>query len=412
MNHLPFIAAAAFLTLAVVLWLLYPLLRRAQDERTAARRALNVAIYRDELQELEHEQQDGSLAAADYQQARDELQQRLLEDVQPTEQATRRNLPSWRSAVLLALLLPASAAGLYFWLGQPAALNPAPAEAGISPAQVEDMVAKLAAHMEQHPDDLQGWKMLARSSKVLRHFDQSAQAFEKVLALGGDQDPDQLAEYADVLIAQSGEQYNKRAQTLLEQALQLEPDHMMALALAGSIAYAQDDYAAALKHWHRLQQLLPADTDESRSLAEALQNIRSKAATGNRPTQDKPADSDTTGTAVANSIQGQVSLAPALRGQVKPNEVLYISAHAINGPRMPLAVLRAQVADLPLSFTLDDSLALDPQLKLSSAAEVQIEARISKSGDARPRKGDLQGKPAQARLGSKNVQLLIDQVLP
>ena len=408
MNHLPFIAIAAFLTLSVVLWLIYPLLRQMPNERSASRRALNVAVYRDELQELAREQQEGSLAQADYQQAHDELQQRLLEDALSPEIAAGSSQKTWLSALLLAVLLPLTAGALYAWLGNPAALDP-PVETGITPAQVEDMVAKLSAHMEKNPDDIQGWKMLARSSKVLRHYDQAAHAFERILALGGDQDPDQLAEYADVLIAQADGEFAEKPRQLLAQALKLDPDHMMALALAGSAAYANDDYASALQHWERLQQLLPADSEEAKSLATALIDIRNKTAeTTNKTSANKSPASQKNN----KTVQGTISLTPSLRAQTRPEDVLYISAHAVDGPRMPLAVLRARVADLPLHFTLDDSLALTPQHKLSSASQVNIEARISRSGDATPHSGDLHGQQTAVNPGGQDVQVLIDQVLP
>lgn len=412
MNYFPFVGAATLLTLATLLWLLYPLVRNERETRaaaTATRRALNAAVYRDQLEEIERDRDSGELAEADYLQARDELQQRLLQDATADEARVGGTHAAWGGRLLI-LLLPLSAALLYLWLGSPASLQPQTISGGheqISAAQAEELVAQLAARMEEQPDDPKGWLMLARSSKALRKYEQAARAYERVLALGAGNNADVLADYADLLAVQAEGNLEGRPRELVEQALKLDPDHMMSLALAGSAAYTRDDYPAALDYWGRLQQLLPADSGEGHSLAAALEDVRAKLAAGPAAASPKAAAKD-----AAATISGRVSLAPALRDRVQSDDVLYISAHAVAGPRMPLAVLRARAGDLPLSFSLDDSLALDPQLKLSGASRIKVEARISKSGDATPRTGDLRGESVSVTPGSKDVRIDIDQVLP
>ncbi|KYC28912.1 Cytochrome c-type biogenesis protein CcmI [Sterolibacterium denitrificans] len=432
MNYFPFVGAATLLTLAILLWLLYPLVRNERQARVAAvatRRALNAAVYRDQLEEVERDRASGELAEADYLQVRDELQRRLLQDVAADEAPAGAMHAAWGGRLAIILLLPLSAVLLYLWLGSPASLQPQANSGGheqISTAQVEELVTQLAARMEAQPDDPRGWLMLARSSKALHKYEQATKAYERVLALGAGNNADVLADYADLLAVQAGGSLEGRPRELVEQALKLEPDHMMSLALAGSAAYTRDDYPATLDYWGRLQQLLPADSEEGRSLATALEEVRAKVAAGSAVASPKSLNTTTVataGTATATAakkdaaavIKGQVSLAPALRGQVQPDDVLYISAHAAAGPRMPLAVLRARAADLPLSFTLDDSLALDAQRKLSSVSQVRVEARISKSGDATPRPGDLRGESGSMTPGAPDaaqLQIVIDRVLP
>lgn len=415
MNYFPFIGAATLLTLIILLWLLYPLLKSERTATIATHRALNAAVYRDQLEELERDRASGELAEADYTQARDELQHRLLQDVAADESLTSTAASAWAGKWAVIFLLPLSAVLLYLWLGNPAALQPqanASDHDQISAAQVEALVNQLAARMEEHPEDPKGWLMLARSSKALRKYEQAAKAYERVIALGAGDNAEVLADYADLLVAQAGGKFEGRPSELLEQALKLEPDHMMALALAGSAAYMRNDYSATLNYWGRLQQLLPADSDEARSLATTLAEVRTKTAAGAGvgvvATQAEPGAN----AAAAVTLRGQVSLAPALRNKVQPDDVIYISAHAVDGPRMPLAVLRATVADLPLSFTLDDSLALNPQLTLSTAKQVRVEARVAKSGDATPRAGDLRGVSNSVAPGATQLQILIDQVVP
>ena len=114
----------------------------------------------------------------------------------------------------------------------------------------------------------------------------------------------------------------------------------------------------------------------------------------------------------AGSVSGTVMLDPALGGQAAADDVVFVFARAANGPRMPLAILRASVKDLPLEFTLDDSTAMSPQMKLSAFDEVIVVARISKSGGAMPHSGDLEGQSGPVKAGSRDVRILIDRVLP
>ncbi len=282
MNILPFAGAAAFLTLLVLAWLLYPLLKAQRSHEATTRRALNAAVYRDQLAELENDRTLGHLAEADYTQARNELQHRLLQDTAQADETAQALRPASRSALLLSLSLPLAAGLLYLWLGHPASLQPpAPGTRGeqITPAQIEDMVSRLAARMEQNPDDLKGWMMLARSYKALRRFDEAARAYERVLALGGDKDANVLTNYADLLAVRAEGKFEPKTLALLEQALKLEPDNIMALALSGSAAYGRQDYPATARYWDKLLTLLPADSEEALSLKSALEEIHAKLKT-------------------------------------------------------------------------------------------------------------------------------------
>lgn len=280
MNILPFAGAAALLTLLVLAWLLYPLLKASRGHATIKRRALNAAVYRDQLAELETDRTLGYLAETDYNQARNELQHRLLQDTAQPDEATLTRHPASRTALLISLSLPLAAGLLYLWLGHPAALQPAaPTARGeqITSAQIEEMVSRLAARMEKNPDDLKGWLMLARSYKALRRFDEGVRAYERALALGGDKDANVLADYADLLAVRSEGQFEPRTLALLEEALKLEPDNIMALALSGSAAYGRQDYPATARYWDKLLTLLPADSEEALSLKAALEEIHAKS---------------------------------------------------------------------------------------------------------------------------------------
>ena len=119
----------------------------------------------------------------------------------------------------------------------------------------------------------------------------------------------------------------------------------------------------------------------------------------------------TTANAGDTAIGGRVSLDPKLRDRVSADDTLFVFARAVNGPRMPLAVLRTTAGELPRNFTLDDSMAMAPAARLSGAGDVVVEARISKSGSATPSPGDLQGKSAVVKPGAQDVSVVIDDVV-
>lgn len=225
--------------------------RRAVD---ADRKAANLAIFRDQLAELERERSEGSLAAEDYEQARSELQRRLLDEVDVADGDTAASPPTSRpTAIVLLLLLPIAAMGGYALLGNPAALDPvntAP-QKQMTAADIEGMVAKLAAKMQDNPDDMNGWVMLGRSYKMLGRYAEAVDAYAKAEAFIA-QDPELLASYAETLAMASGKGLSGKARTLIDQALKLDPKHAHSLFLAGAAAMEAGDNKQGIAYWEAL----------------------------------------------------------------------------------------------------------------------------------------------------------------
>lgn len=410
----PFWIAAGLLTLAVLAVLCWPLLRR-HGPAHASRQAINTAIYRDQMAELERDLASGVLSSADHAAARDELERRVLEDLggngAPSAAAAPRRLP--RTAVALAVALPLAAVALYAVLGNPAALDPAARqETEPTAAEIEKMVATLAARLEQNPDNPEGWVMLGRSYKVLGRFADAARAFDKAGPVL-ESAPELMLEVAELSAETNAGKIEGKGRDYLQRVLKEQPDNPQALALAGTDAYFRHDYASAVRHWERVLAQLPPDSPDARNLEAGIDKAKSLLADG-KTAAPKPAGKEKTDASAGAgaAVSGRVDLAPALKARAAPDDVVYVFARAADGPRMPLAVLRARVADLPLDFRLDDSMALRPDLKLSSAAELRIEARVSKSGDAIPRPGDLAGESATVRPGARNLKLSIDRIVP
>ncbi|MCL6556585.1 MAG: c-type cytochrome biogenesis protein CcmI [Burkholderiales bacterium] len=386
-----FLLAAGLLALLAVLFVVLPLLRG--QRLSLPHDAANVAVYRDELAELEADREAGTLSQADYEAARRELERRLLQDI-TGEGKPAALFPRW-PAVLLALFLPLAAASLYWRLGEPAAIT-APRLTGLTPTQqVQALLPALEKHLKEAPEDATGWRMLAKAYMALERYPEAAAAMERAAKLLP-RDAQVLADQADALAMAQGQRLAGRPQALLARALELDPDNGKALYLAGYAALEAGDRETAARHWKRLLARLPADSEDAATVRQQLEEIG--AAT---PRAEQKA-----------AISGTVRLHESLRARVAPEDTVFVFARAVNGPRMPLAILRLKARELPAPFRLDDSQAMSPAMRLSGAREVVVGARISKSGNATPRPGDLEGVSAPVKPGAREVTVVIDRVVP
>lgn len=409
------IAAALALLLRPWWW------RRHENDRADAQAALNIAIHRDRMAEIERDRATGTLTAPDLAEAREELQRQLLEDT-ATSDAPDADRIDRRAGIALAFLLPICAAALYALLGAPSAILPEAERTQKATADMEQLTVRLAQKLEQSPDNPEGWAMLARSYKSIGRWDDAERAFGRI-GPSLEQNAELLAEYAEML-AQRDNGFNDKARSLIRKALGLEPRNMLALFLGGGEAFEAGRYAEAVTLWERLLPQLDADSEDAQLVAASIARARERS--GGRPLAAAPQD-DVHRAAAARkpqetakrpppagspSVSGRVELSTALKGRASPDDVVFIFARAVDGPRMPLAAQRAKVAELPIDFVLDDSQALNPDNKLSTAGKLRVEVRVSRSGNATPRQGDLTGTSDIVQPGAKNVRVLIDQVTP
>lgn len=405
---------AALLIAGALLFVLPPLLRRSHTQSASAEpnKALNIAVYRDQQQELEADRQAGTLTDEQYERARVELERRLLEDVAVDPVPVTAKPAGRASAVVVGLAVPLLAVGLYFAVGTPRALSPVamPSHAGkdITPEQIQAMVAKLAARMKENPEDPKGWAMLGKSYSVIGRFDDAVAAYRNSVSREPN-NADVLADYADALAMASGQSLQGEPEALILRALKVDPDHIKSLALAGTVEFDKKNFPGALKYWERLLGLLPPDSEMARGVQGSIAEARSLA--GGKPpvAADKPAAA---AAPAGSGVSGMVSLAPALAAKAAPGDTVFIFARAAEGSRMPLAIVRKKVSDLPVTFTLDDSMAMSPAARLSGTPQVIIGARISKSGDAMPRPGDLQGISKPVNNVAKDIRIVIDNEVP
>jgi cytochrome c-type biogenesis protein CcmH len=392
------------------LLLLLPCLWRPGVEPAIDAREAALAVRRDQWHELEADVAAGRLDAAQLAQARADLDRRAREDA-ALHDATAGASPTRRTALLLALWLPAASIGLYVLLGNPQATTSAAATIArhsTQPEQVQQMVAALAGRLKAQPDDLDGWTMLGRSYVALGRYRDAATALQRASALAPG-DASLLADLADVTAMAQGRKFAGEPTRLIQKSLDIDPKHVKALALAGSAAFDAQDYEGARSFWQRLLAVVPADSPLARSVQGSLAQAQQQAAGGAAAVAtaaNEPAAAATLG------LSGQVTVSAELASRVGAGDTLFVFARAVQGPRMPLAIVKRTAASLPASFALDDSMAMSPALRLSGYSEVIIGARISQSGNATPQSGDLIGQSAPVRVGAKDLRIVIDRVQP
>ncbi|MDH5228595.1 MAG: c-type cytochrome biogenesis protein CcmI [Gammaproteobacteria bacterium] len=429
---------AILFVIGALAFLLPPLLRKQVASNKINQKDLTVSIYQDQFAELENDLKNGVISQDQFEQAKVDAERNLLDDMSKLDADEKVEASNVKlnkaAAIVIALFIPVSAVSLYgYWGAGKAGLDPENASPQVSAEQhneqsVESMVDQLLVRLEQDPNDGQGWYMLARTYQFLKRYGDAVKAYEKVVVLGGGQDPDVLSSYADAVAMAGGRVLNERAIGLLQQAIAVDPQHVKSLWLLGTAAYQNEKYETALQHWENLFAVLPGGDDKeqiAKNLAEVrtrlglpvdIEKLKAESRQGlgmNPPMAQAGASQSTQAAAMSDArISGNVTLGGAVASKANPNDTVFVFARAAQGPRMPLAIVKKQVKDLPFDFTLDDSMAMNPQMRLSSFAKVVVGARISKSGNAMPQPGDLQTLSSPMNVAdAPSVKLVINQVV-
>ena len=418
------ITAAGLIVLAI-LFVVPPLLRFKPTEE-ASLDELNLAVIKQQLAELKADLEAGELDQDQYDAARHDLEKELLADTGSGEDITAAGEPkSGRWAMIaLPVAIPVLALAFYLQLGSPEIIPRIGEPSSVQGAghggqdqiaSMEELVEKLAQRLEKEPDNPQGWKMLGRSYLAMDRLDDAIKAYEKAYQLDP-KDVDLLLGYATTLARKNNNTFAGLPARLIEMAYNLEPDNTNIHWLKGNVHYQAGEYAQAVALWEKVLASLDPNSAEGITVSEYLNDARSKlpqgaAAQPATPPRASPASAKAA--AGSGAIRVEVSLDPALRDKVQDSDKLFVFARAVQGPRMPLAAVRREAGELPLTLSLDDSMAMTAQLVLSNFSEVMIEARVSKSGDPVPKSGDLEGQFGPVKPGRKEpVRLVINSVHP
>ena len=338
-----------------------------------------------------------------------------------------------RLAALLALALIVPTFGLYWLAGLPEAASPE-VRAMREPASLEELIERVRIRLRDSPTDIEGWQMLGRAELARGNPQPAREAFDKALLLAPNNAQIKV-DLADAIAQTQGAVLEGRPIALIREALASEPRNPKGLALAGAYEVRQGNTAAALANWKTLLTVLPPDTDQARQIVglvadlEAGRTPQVGPAAAAAPTAPAAAEAGNRQAAAsggaasadpgAGALSGRIQIDAALAGKLRPDDTLFVVARSLDaqgqpaGP--PLAVLRARGADLPLAFTLDDRLAMGPMAKLSSVApgtQVKVVARISRSGEAATRSGDLQGSSDPVKPGTSGMTIVISKEAP
>lgn len=443
---------AAGLAGLAILYIVTPLVAKRESGPEVDPDQLNLEVFKQQLRELDADLEAENLDQTQYKAARRDLERELLYDVdgsgQPQGQVTGGGSPI--VALLLAVALPAFAFSLYLYIGNldiiprlemaAARQNVVPGEHPGAPGREElpsmdVLVERLAARMEQNPEQLDGWLMLGRSYFAVNQPEKALQALEKAYDLAPE-NPEVILAYAQAVATNAGGKLAGRPAELIGKALEIEPGNVTGRWLYGLITYQSGDYARSVERWETILADLDPAGEEAGELRQFIADARRRggmetpdapvtqapeapagaapipapAAQATAARQPVPAPAEA---ASGPSITVNVALAEPLWPEADVNHTLFVYAKAVSGPPMPLAVQRLRVADLPATVTLDDSMAMMPAMRISAFPEVTVGARISASGQATPGSGDLEGEVSPVKPSATGpIEVIIDRVRP
>ncbi len=419
---------ALLLCALALLFVFWPMLRHRNDltaqamaEEVQIRLDENIRLFREHMMELEVQLADGRIDAAQYGQLKLEQERALLDD----EASVKATLPTASRAfgrgvlALSALLMILGAWSLYSHLGssddveirqaqevkQKLDMEDINAGRNPDPMRTRELNRLIEARLAANPDNLQYWFFLARNYMELNEFDKAVTAYQRVL----DRDKESavvMAELAQAMFLQNDRQTTPAVNELVAKVLKAEPDNTMALGLAGIDAFNKKDYVNAIKHWEHVVKLVGEESPAGLSLSSGIERALTLfLAEGGTLDQ---LDSARKG----RQIGVMVKLAEGV--QATSDQVVFVYARAYQGAKMPLAIDRIKVSDLPRVVMLNESMAMTPAMSLGSFDKVEIVARISSDGSATAKPGEWEGSLAPVDLTTSGplVEVTIDRQVP
>lgn len=411
------------LTAAMILlglWLVIPPLISKKSADSVVNDELNIAIYRQKLAELDKNEEN--LSDEQLKQAREELEQGLLQDVAampPARGITLTPRTQKQVAAIIAVVLPLTAVLLYAELSPPqpqwqqlVAYEPGQTGQKGNLPSIEEMVARLEAKLQSNPADPKGWSLLGRSYFVMSRYQEAANAYAQADKLTAGNDVDILADYAEAVAMANGGNMKGQAEQIVARALAKQPTHPKSLWLSGTAAFQAGNYQHAIQQWQTLYNLHPDKNNEGakvllKQIAEARARLGGKAPPPMAMAQQAPHPAKAKG---KTEVKVSVSLDAKLKAKASPDDTVFIFARAVQGPPMPLAIVKKRVRDLPITVSLSDGMAMMPNMTMSSFQQIYIGARVSKSGKAIAQSGDLQGRSSPLKTGkTQSVKVTISQ---
>ena len=404
------------LLIIVALIIVMPALLSKETAKDLDRKKINRAVFEKKLVELENDRNNDLIDQEQYLIAKTDLERSLLDDLDNQKELTVKTnnklLP-----IIIVIALPVVSIATYLKLENglqsldPEFENTLAAQQSAQPASIEEAISRLEEKIKQNPDNLENWNMLGRSYLVTKRFDDAVLAYSKANEITNGADPNILVSYGEAKVFAAGNKFDKNSMSLFIKALQIQPNNERGLWYAGMAAYQLQDYKTSVDYWEKLIQQVPDDQAEVRSaLGKYLDDAKQKAGieiVQAPESSTKPSDENKAKVIV------NVSLSDELLKKTVNSDTLFIYARAMNGPKMPLALVKMTAGDLPATVTLDDSVSMMPSMTLSSMDQVEIIARISKSGQAVMQTGDKFGSVQSVSTNqSETVDVVISELVP
>ena len=423
MSVLFFLIATVLVCIAV--GSLVRVILREPISQEVAREQKNIEVARQRLEELRQRIAVGEIESADVETLQEEIERGLLIDLDETNaeegfqiHSSRDKVNRW-TAVAVASVIPIVAGALYLVLGQPSVISNPPVantqvadgglldnETNLEAQAFEEKTQEVMRRLAEQPDDALGWDTLARLFVAQERFAEAAGALKKFRELTGDS-ADVLVREANALAFANNGELRGEPESLIDRALELDPQHFGALFLAGFAVALRQDYQSAMDYWHKAETLSPNEDVRSE-----IRRLISGAEAEIASTSSSSGDGAST-VAAGQSVRVSVSVEPAILEQVDPQDSVFIFARAMQGPAVPLAVVKRQVKDLPLVIELDDNSAMVPNMTISAFDKISIVARISRSGTAQAASGDFFGETGaiEPKITSEVAVTISEQIL-
>lgn len=415
---------AVLLSLMALGFVFWPLIRYGKQpngqssEVVADRLAENVRLFHEHIAELELQLASGRIDQAQFKQLKVEQERSLLDDEADIRaaQQSRTLGAGFKTLSVIALLVLAGSWALYHQLGSSAdveirlaqelklELDNGDYQAGRNPdpARARELVRLLEARLASNPEQLQYWFLLARMQMDLNNFSQAVTSYEQVLKRDAGSSM-VMAELAQAMFLRDGNQVSQPIVDLVDKVLKAEPDNTMALGLAGINAFSKKDYVNAIKYWEHTVRLTGQDSPGSQSLMSGIEHAATLYF----------AEGGTEATLAAARAGRQLNINVSLADGVEasPEQIVFVYARTWQGAKMPLAITRVPVSELPKRVTLTEEMAMTPAMSLGSVDNVEVVARISQDGTAAAKTGDWQGSfgPVDMTSVPADLSITIDQ---
>ena len=409
------------LLILVALIIILPSLLAKDTVADLDRQKINRAVYEKKLNELENDLANDLIDRDQFEIAKSDLQRTLIDDIADQKELilkkSNKILP-----IIIILVVPVAAILIYLKLNNGLiSLSPsfqAKMQAGQQGQMqsVDQAIASLEQKLKENPNDIDGWIMLGRSYLMLEKYDAAVEAYRNANELSNSANPDVLVAYGEAKVFASGQKFDESSRWLFDKALKINPNFEKGLWYAGLAAYQLKDYRTAIEHWEKLMQQVPDDQEQVKSaldiyLSDAKQKVGIEIASNISENTDTSPPKPTPKNVA--SITVSVSLRDGFHNKFENSDTLFIYARAQSGPRMPLALVKMTAGDLPTTVTLDDSVSMMPGMTLSSMDQVEVIARISKSGQAIMQSGDIFGSVQSVSTNkSETVDVVISELVP